>query len=292
MGDFVEFSNGVIEAIIERKNFLSRPSVANIDQVIIVSALKEPDLNLTQLNRYIALAKYHNIDAILCFNKSDLECGKHTKDKILDIYKPMGYEIIFTSAKEHKGIKEFKKLLNNKTSVLCGSSGAGKSSLINTLDPKLNLRTKRVSEKIGRGTHTTRHCEIIKIDNSLKILDTPGFSNVRFDFILPEDIDLLFTDIALFRNFCKYSNCLHQNEDGCAVLANLDKIDISRYESYLTFINEANEFKNKLKQEGAKTEQTKKMVNKKEIVKISSKKRQLARNNLKQLLYKELENDE
>ncbi len=292
VGDFVEFNSGVIESIVNRKNYISRPSVANIDQIVIVSALKEPDLNLTQLNRYIALAKYHQIKPVLCFNKSDLKWDRHLKDKILSIYENLGYEVVFTSATEHKGLKEFEKLLKGKVSVLCGSSGAGKSSLVNALNPNLNLRTKEVSEKLQRGTHTTRHCEILKINQDSLMVDTPGFSNVRFDFIMPADVDLLFDEIAEYRGCCKYGDCLHINEDGCSVLANLDKIDISRYESYLAFVEEAREYKERVKYEGRKVEHSKKIVNDKQVAKIGSKKRQSARNTMKQQIYKELEEDE
>ncbi|MBE7709298.1 MAG: ribosome small subunit-dependent GTPase A [Cyanobacteria bacterium SIG32] len=292
VGDFVEFNSGVIESIVNRKNYISRPSVANIDQIVIVSALKEPDLNLTQLNRYIALAKYHRIKPVLCFNKSDLKWDRHLKDKILSIYENLGYEVVFTSATEHKGLKEFEKLLKGKVSVLCGSSGAGKSSLVNALNPNLNLRTKEVSEKLQRGTHTTRHCEILKINQDSLMVDTPGFSNVRFDFIMPADVDLLFDEIAEYRGCCKYGDCLHINEDGCSVLANLDKIDISRYESYLAFVEEAREYKERVKYEGRKVEHSKKIVNDKQVAKIGSKKRQSARNTMKQQIYKELEEDE
>lgn len=289
VGDFVEFTDGFIENLVERKNFISRPSVANIDQIVIVSALKEPDLNLTQLNRYIALAKYHGIDTILCFNKSDLKWDKHLKNKILSIYEPLGFEVIFTSATEHKGLREFEKILKGKISVLCGSSGVGKSSLINALNPNLNLRTKEVSEKLQRGTHTTRHCEIVKINKNSFLVDTPGFSNIKFDFIMPAEIDLLFDEMVEFRKNCKYGDCLHINEDGCGVLANLDKIAMSRYESYISFVTEAQEYKERIKYSGKKIENTKKIVNNKQVVKIGTKKRQSARNTLKQNIYKEIE---
>ncbi len=288
VGDFVEFENGVITNIIPRKNFIKRPSVANIDQIIIVSALKEPDLDLHQLNRYIALAKYYNIPTVLCFNKEDLKWDKHLSNKIKNIYEPLGYKIVYTSATEHKGIKAFEKLLDGNTSVLCGNSGVGKSSLVNAINPNLNLKTKQVSEKTQRGTHTTRHCEIIKINDTSRIVDTPGFSNVRFDFILPADVDLLFSDIAQFRDECKYSDCLHINEDGCNVLKNINKIDDTRYESYLAFIDEAKEYKERIKYEGKKQEHSKKIVHNKEIAKISGKKRQSARNTLKQQIIKEI----
>lgn len=291
VGDFVEFENGVIKSLIARKNFISRPSAANVDQIIIVSALKEPDLDLHQLNRYIALAKYFEIPAVLCFNKDDLNSDKELNKEIHDIYEKMGYKIVYTSAKEHKGIKAFEKVLKGKISVLCGNSGVGKSSLINAINPALNLKTKQVSEKTRRGTHTTRHCEIIKIDEDSRIVDTPGFSNVKFDFLLPADVDVLFYDIVKFRDECKYSDCLHVNEDGCNVLLNINKIAKSRYESYLAFVEEAREYKERIKFEGKKEEQTKKLVNNKHVAKISGKKRQSARNTLKQMIYKDLDDE-
>ena len=289
VGDFAEFENGVITKIIARKNYISRPSVANIDQIIIVSALKEPDLDLHQLNRYIALAKYYKIPPVLCFNKEDLKWDRKLGEKIKKIY--TGYHIVFTSATEHKGIKSFERLLEGKTSVLCGNSGVGKSSLVNSVNPNLNLRTQKVSEKTQRGTHTTRHCEIIKINGKSRIVDTPGFSNIRFDFIMPADVDLLFDDISIYRSGCKYSDCLHINEDNCNVLANIDKIDSSRYESYLAFVAEAKEYKERVKYEGRKEEQSKKVVHNKDIAKISDKKRESARNTLRQKIYKDIEDE-
>ncbi len=289
VGDFVEFDSGFITGIIPRKNYISRPSVANIDQIIIVSALKEPDLDLNQLNRYIALAKYYNIPTVLCFNKEDLKWDRHLSHKIKSIYDKLGYKIAYTSATEHKGIKNFEKILEGKTSVLCGNSGVGKSSLVNAINPEMNLQTKQVSEKTQRGTHTTRHCEIIKINKFSRIVDTPGFSNVKFDFLLPADVDLLFDDIAVYRGKCKYSDCLHINENGCNVLANIQDIDPTRYESYLYFVEEAKTYKERIKYEGKKEENLKKTVHNKQIAKISGKKRKSARNTLKQKIYSEID---
>lgn len=292
VGDFVEFSNGHIEKIYPRKNYISRPSVANVDQIIVVSALKEPDLNLIQLNRYIALAKYFGIETVLCFNKEDLDFELGLKSKIVEIYEKLGFKIVFTSATEHMGINAFKEVLHGKISVLCGSSGVGKSSLINAINPNLNLRTKAVSDKLQRGTHTTRHCEIIGVDECSKIVDTPGFSNVKFDFIMPADVDLLFDEMVPLRDGCKYGDCLHINEDGCNVLEHFAEIDDSRYESYLMFVEEAKAFKEKVKYEGNKVEHSKKMINNKAVAKISDRKRQTSRNNLKSKVYKELDFDE
>lgn len=290
VGDFVEFKNGAIETILPRQNFITRPTVANIDQVIIISAVKEPELSFLQLNRYIAFAKYHNLKTVLCFNKNDLSEDDKTIEKVFSIYEPLGFEILFTSALEEFGLDEFKEILRGKTSVLCGSSGVGKSSLINAVSG-INLRTKEVSEKTGRGTHTTRHSEIITIAEDTRIVDTPGFSNLKFDFLLPLEVDTLFAEIYPHKEFCKFQDCLHINEFDCAVKAHLNEIDITRYESYVAFVEEAKEYKEKVKYQGVKTETGHKQTHSKTAVKISSRKRQSARNTLKQNIYKDIEDE-
>lgn len=291
VGDYVEFENGAIEKILPRKNFITRPTVANIDQVLIISAVKEPDLNFVQLNRYVSFAKYHNIPAVLCFNKNDLSQDDKTIEKVFSIYQPLGYDVLFTSALEGYGIEDFKEILSGKTSVLCGASGVGKSSLINAVCPGLNLRTKEVSEKTQRGTHTTRHCEIISIDENSSIVDTPGFSNLKFDFIMPLEVGNLFDEISQYRQDCKFQDCLHILEADCAVKANLDKIDGTRYQSYVEFVEEAKEYKEKVKYQGVKTETTHKQQHNKTAVKISSRKREVSRNTKKQNIYKDVENE-
>ena len=290
VGDFVEFEDGAITNVLARNNYIPRPSVANIDRIIIISAVKEPDLSFSQLNRYISFAKYYGIEAVLCFNKNDLSFDDRIIEKVFSIYEPLGYDILFTSALENLGIDEFKEILEGKTSVLCGSSGVGKSSLINAVSG-LNLRTKEVSEKTQRGTHTTRHCEIITINKNTRIVDTPGFSNLKFDFILPHEVDKLFPEINKYRGKCKYQDCLHMNEIGCEVKANVDKIDETRYQSYLEFVEEAKLYKEKVKYQGTKTEATHKKHNDNIAVKISSRKRQSARNTLKQKIYKDIDNE-
>lgn len=289
VGDFVEFENGHITKILPRKSFIPRPSVANVDQIVVVSALKSPDLDFNQLDRYIAFAKYYGLDVKLCFNKEDLNVEEGLIELIKSIYEPLGYQLFFTSAKEHRGVKVFEEILKGKTSVLCGSSGVGKSSLINAINPEFHLKTKEISAKTGRGTHTTRHCEIMKLDSDTKIIDTPGFSNLKFDFILPSEVDLLFDEIAAYKGKCKFADCLHRLETGCAVLENLDKIPYSRYASFLAFVEEAKEYKEKVKYEGKKVETSKKKINDKTAVKISERKRQSARNTLKQNVYKDIE---
>jgi len=288
VGDFVEFSDGAIEKILPRKNYITRPTVSNIDQVIIISAVKEPELSFLQLNRYICFAKYHNLSTVLCFNKNDLSDNDKTIEKVFSIYEPLGFDVLFTSAIEGYGLDEFKNILEGKTSVLCGASGVGKSSLICAVSG-LNLKTKEVSDKTGRGTHTTRHCEIIKLNNASRIVDTPGFSNLKFDFLLPNEIDKLFEEIHSYKAECKYQDCLHIHETDCAVKAHLGKIDETRYESYLAFVEEAKEYKEKVKNQGTKTETAHKQTHSKIAVKISTRKRESARNTRKQNVYKDID---
>lgn len=302
VGDFVEVSEinpsrktAVIEKVLPRKNFLTRPSVANVEQVVIVSSIKEPDLNFEQLNRYISLAKQHKIKTKLCFNKNDLSADDSIIEKVFEIYEPLGFEIIFTSALENLGLEDFIKMMKGKTTVFCGNSGVGKSSLINAVAPGLNIRTKQVSEKTSRGVHTTRHCEIIEIEHGkkpIRIIDTPGFSNLKFDFMLPTQVDELFDEIKQYKSECKFKDCLHIEEEGCNVLAHIDTIDISRYQSYLSFVQEAKEYKEKIKTEGTKKETSQKVSSNKQVAKISTRKRQAGRSTIKQSLYKNLEEEE
>ncbi len=262
-GDFVEVNDGVIERILPRKNFIPRPAVANVDQIVVVSALD--NIDLTQLDRYIAFAVYYGIPVKLCFNKEDL-----SGDSAPDVY--ANYETVVTSAAEHTGVAEFEKLLAGKTSVLCGASGVGKSSLINALLPGLNLKVGAVSEKTNRGTHTTRHCEIVTVGDA-RIVDTPGFSNLKFDFLMPEVVGGLFEEFP--HGQCKFNDCLHINESGCEVHGNVPE---SRYASYLEFVQEARDYKQNLK--STKTETSKFFGNRVE-----------GRNTQKQRVYKEVEND-
>ena len=169
--------------------------------------------------------------------------------------------------------------------MLCGLSGVGKSSLINALNPDFNLKVGKVSSYTGRGTHTTRHSEILNF-GYFRVIDTPGFSNLKFDFILPKDLTPLFEDISKFALDCRYSDCLHIKEDEhsleCNVIRNLDKIDPDRYKSYVSFLSEAKEYKEKVTYQGTKEEDFKKHTHGENKAKISVRKRQSARNTQKQ----------
>ena len=288
VGDFAELEQGnseskqaFISKIHPRKNFILKPKVANIDRVIIVSAIKEPDLNFEQLNRYLCFCEYYKIKPILCFNKNDLCQNSDTVKKIRNIYETLDYETVFTSALNKNGINELENILAGNTTVLCGASGVGKSSIANALNSNLNLKTKPISEKTGRGTHTTRHCEIIELEfedkKTARIVDTPGFSHLKFDFLMPAEIGTLFPEIHELEGSCKFKDCLHISETGCNIIEHKENIEESRYNSYLKFVEEAKEYKNKVTYSGTKTESSSKILHNKTYTKISSKKRVTSR---------------
>lgn len=287
----MNLSTGVITEVLPRKNFLSRPSVANIDRVIIVTSLFNPELDFIQLNRYLCMAKLYDLPAVICVNKADLGTKNELKQKVFDIYTKLGYKVIFTSALTGEGIDDFKKVLESNLCVLSGVSGAGKSSLINKLSPELNLRTKNISLKSGKGTHTTRHTEILEIlteeGKILQITDTPGFSLLKFDIVMPSVINELFDEIKELSADCGFSDCLHLSEENCNVLANSNKINPERYESYKIFVREATEYKERLYEEGHKKENRFKASDignkeKNRLVKLSVQARQKSRKTLKQ----------
>ncbi len=276
----------------EKKDiFVPRPSIANIDQIVIVAAAAQSMFDFIQLNRYLCQAKLYDVPAIICINKSDLEETLKFKSQILNIYKNLEINVVFTSALNGFGIDELKNLLESKISVLCGMSGVGKTSLLNKIHPDLNLRTKEVSPKTGKGTHTTRHVEILSAPFNegkiIQVADTPGFSNLKFDTVMPSVINELFDEIQEFSKGCNYSDCLHINEEGCNVLSNREKIDLTRYESYIKFIQEALEYKTKIRKEGHKEEKSSKSLHAggkemKHFIKLSTKARKKARNTEKQ----------
>ena len=293
-GDFVELEQfdkssmqAFISKVIDRKNLITRPKAANISQVIIVSSLKEPALNFEQLDRYIAHCEYHKIQPVLCFNKEDINDDDLLKQKAAEIYSALNYKVIFTSALQKTGLEELKPVLKGHTSILCGSSGVGKSSLINAILNNSNLRTLPVSEKNKKGVHTTRHCELIYIDKDSFIADTPGFSRLRFDFILPYEVQNLFAEFKNKNLSCKYKNCLHIDEDGCSYGNIIDNMDKSRYSSYKKFVLEAKEYEKKISKISIKNEKNVKYNQNKIMTKISHKKRSLSRKTNTQDIYKE-----
>ena len=223
---------GLILEIYERINHLIRPAIANLDTLIIVSALSIPKPNLSVVDRLIAAARFNNITPIVIFNKSDEEKGK----SFAKIYKKIGYDTVITSATCNKGIKKLRKLIKGRISAMAGNTGVGKSALLNAINKEFNLTCGEVSQKLNRGRHTTRHVELLKIDNNTFIADTPGFSS--FDLqtceVTAQGLAFCFDDFSDYAKACKFSSCTHISEDGCEVLraVNDGKIAISRYKSY------------------------------------------------------------
>ncbi|SEF67736.1 ribosome biogenesis GTPase [Caloramator fervidus] len=230
---------GFIKEIKERKSQLIRPPVANVDQVVVVFALKEPDISFTLLDRLLVHVEENNLDCILCFNKSDLD-NDGIFEKVNKIYSQAGYKVIKTNALNKEGIDELKDFLKGKISVFAGPSGVGKSTLFNCLQDKVVMQTGSVSEKIGRGRHTTRHAQLIRISDETYLVDTPGFSVLDLSFIEPHKLQFDFREFRDYLTECKFSSCLHVKEKGCAVIQNVElgNISRSRYENYLEFLNE------------------------------------------------------
>ena len=245
VGDYVDFTlinenSGIIEKIEERRNDLIRPYISNIDQAFVIFSVKEPDLNLNLLDKFLVTLEYNNIKPIIVFNKWDLlnnEEIKTTKE-IISYYESIGYKTIITSCNELV-LNDLKDYIKNKISVFTGQSGVGKSSLLNLIDPNLSIETNEISMALGRGKHTTRHVELLQIGDGW-VADTPGFGTIDFEGM--EKIDLAQNFIEFFKHSscCKYNGCLHINEPACKVkeLVNENVILKSRYDNYLVFIND------------------------------------------------------
>ena len=236
VGDYVLFSKDklLIEEILERKNLFQRPKVSNIDQAILVTSLKLPDLSLNLLDKFIVLMEINKVVPIICITKSDLVDNKEmdNTNKILDYYRSIGYTVVFNTE-----IDKIKSLLKNRTSVFTGQTGAGKSTLLNKLNPEWNLETGEVSDALGRGKHTTRVVELFEFLGG-KVMDTPGFSSLEFSDYSKEDIRDAFIEFKMYP--CPFKDCMHTKEKECLVKQKVldNNILESRYLNYLNFIGE------------------------------------------------------
>lgn len=234
VGDIVEFDNenNYILDIKPRKNSLDRPTIANIDSALIITSVKKPDLSLNLLDKQLVLCISNNIEPIIVFTKLDLLTKSELKMKknLMKYYSGIGIKVT-----TNKNLYKLKRYIKNKTLVLTGQTGAGKSSLLNKLDKNLNLATNEISEALGRGKHTTRHVELFKYKTSF-IADTPGFSSLDLNNLTKDEIKNSFIE---FKNVkCPYKDCNHTNEKECIVkvLVNNKKILKSRYENYINFV--------------------------------------------------------
>lgn len=249
IGDFVkidvfdeEKKLGVLEEIFDRKNEMIRPPVSNIDQAFIVFSFINPDINTMLLDRFTVLAESKGLDIVICLNKTDLVQDEILIKELNEIYKNSGYRIIMTSTKENNGLEEIKNLLHGKTSVFAGPSGVGKSSILKILTNR-ELETGDVSQKTGRGKHTTRHAELIRINSDGWVVDTPGFSSLDLGEIDSEELSDFFPEFSEYMAECRFVSCSHVNEPDCMVKEALEegKIALSRYENYKTFLKEIKE---------------------------------------------------
>lgn len=228
-----EKREGNIRDILARKNALIRPAVANVDQAMVIFAISRPAPNLSLLDRFLISMERQNVPVVVCFNKSDIAEPKEAA-RLQEIYENCGCQVLFTSVKEQAGTEQIRELLKDKTTVVAGPSGVGKSSMINFLYPKAEMMVGEISHKIDRGKHTTRHSELFSIGDNTYLMDTPGFSSLYLTDFEKEDLKEYFAEFRKYEPYCRFQGCMHLSEPDCGVKEALEegKISSIRYESY------------------------------------------------------------
>lgn len=235
-----ENKKGVLEEIKERETELVRPPISNVNKAIIVFAIKNPNPNLSLLDRFIVLAERECLDIVIVLTKADLATDKELEN-LKRIYEMSGYKVIPVSNNENLNIDKVKEELKGNIVVFAGPSGVGKSTLLNHIDSKFQLQTGEVSDKIKRGKHTTRHAELLKLECGGMVADTPGFSSLTLDDIEETELKDYFIEFDEFSDECKFGGrCMHENEPSCGIKEAVkdNKISKERYESYLQLLNE------------------------------------------------------
>ena len=247
-GDMVEISleqgKGMIEKILPRKNSFVRPAVANMDALVIFASNVNPITEPFLIDRVAAIAGDQGVEVHLCINKCDL-------DPAIDlarIYENAGFSVIRTSAQTGDGVEQLRELIRGKLTAFTGNSGVGKSSVLNCLCPQLALPTGEVSQKLGRGRHTTRHVELYRLEEDTYVADTPGFSSFdtdQMEVILKENLQYAFPDFGSYIGTCQFHDCSHRSEPGCAVRAAVEQgaVEKTRYDSYLRLYEKASQIK-------------------------------------------------
>jgi ribosome biogenesis GTPase len=240
----VSSAEGVVEDILPRSTEMVRPPVANVEQSVIVFAIDNPEPNPALLDRFLVQSQAAGIAPVICFNKNDLagDAG-HAEPDIVKQYRKTGHTVFLVSAKTATQMDGLREALKNRITVLAGPSGVGKSSLLNTLQPGLELKTGDISSKLKRGKHTTRHVELIPLSGGGLVADTPGFSNMHLPSMRREELAGYFNEFTFYEERCKFTGCLHHREPGCGVKDAVERGEIAalRYRNYLDFLAEVME---------------------------------------------------
>lgn len=236
---------GNIETILPRRSEIIRPAVANIDQALVIFSIVKPQPNFNLLDRFLIMMQQQGIPCVICFNKADID-EEGMGSNYEEIYGSCGYQTLCVSAKERKGIEDVKRILSGKTTTVAGPSGVGKSSLINELQSGIQMETGAISTKIERGKHTTRHSELIAIEDNTYILDTPGFSSLELFDMEKEELAKFYPEFDKHECYCKFGGCAHISEPVCGIKEAVADEEISalRYENYKLLYEE---LKNKKK---------------------------------------------
>ena len=249
VGDWVEIEEtgsqtGYVTRILARKNSLTRPPLANLDQLFLVISILDPKPNLLVLDQLIAIAEYKKIEPVLVITKTDLGDW----ETLAGLYRKAGFQVFCTGWEQDSDLKPLQQAMQGKISAFCGNSGVGKSSLLNRIDQRLDLSTAQTSRKLGRGRHTTRHVQLYPVEGGGYIADTPGFSSMdleRYETILKDQLQYCFREFDPYLDQCRFTGCSHTKEKGCAVLEAVAKgeISASRHESYCRLYEEAKQIK-------------------------------------------------
>lgn len=234
---------GNITELLERRNELVRPAVANIDQALVIFAAASPKPNLGLLDRFLIQMEYKGIETVVCFNKEDL-VQEEERERLRSIYRNAGYQVLFISALHQEGIEQLEEVLKGKVTTVAGPSGVGKSTLVNCLQKEIVMETGEISVKIARGKHTTRHSQLMEIDRDTYIFDTPGFSSLSVSELLPEELQSCFPEFRKYEGQCRFLGCAHIHEPGCGVKEALAAGAVSR-ERYEDYVNLYAECKNR-----------------------------------------------
>ncbi len=233
---------GNLTELLERKNELIRPAVANVDQALVIFALEDPKPNIALLDRFLVMMEQQEVPAAVCFNKDDL-AGPEKAEEMRKIYEDCGYPVFLCSAAKKEGIDALREYLDGKTTVVAGPSGVGKSSLTNLFQSEIHMETGEISRKLKRGRHTTRHAQLIPLGKDTWLCDTPGFTSLYTENMEKEELRGYFPEFRPLEGSCRFQGCVHVKEPGCAVKDALEqgRIHRSRYDNYVMFYEELKE---------------------------------------------------